>query len=97
MISHCINGQGISIKHIDPFIGTGGHGHTHPSATAPFGMVQLGPDTRKEGWDGCGGYHYTDTTLYGFSHTHLSGTGVSDYSDILIRPMSSKQDLRKII
>ena len=97
VISHCLASQGISIKHIDPFIGTGGHGHTHPSATAPFGMVQLGPDTRKEGWDGCGGYHYTDTTLYGFSHTHLSGTGVSDYADILIRPMSNKQDLREFI
>ena len=97
IISHCVFSQGISINHIDPFIGTGGHGHTHPSATSPFGMVQLGPDTRKEGWDGCGGYHYTDTTLYGFSHTHLSGTGVSDYADILIRPMSNQQDLREII
>ncbi|HBJ71843.1 MAG TPA: hypothetical protein DDY62_05650, partial [Cryomorphaceae bacterium] len=47
----------ITVAHIDPFIGTGGHGHTHPAATAPFGMVQVGPDTRKEGWDGCSGYH----------------------------------------
>ncbi|HAB36051.1 MAG TPA: hypothetical protein DCE58_05560, partial [Cryomorphaceae bacterium] len=52
-------GQELTTAHIDPFIGTGGHGHTHPAATAPFGMVQLGPDTRKEGWDGCSGYHYT--------------------------------------
>lgn len=71
---------------VDPFIGTGGHGHTYPGATAPFGMVQLSPDTRLEGWDGCGGYHYTDSVIYGFSHTHLQGTGVSDYGDILIMP-----------
>lgn len=75
------------VEFVDPFIGTGGHGHTHPSATAPFGMVQLGPDTRKTGWDGCSGYHYSDSLLHGFSHTHLSGTGVSDYSDILFKPL----------
>ena len=73
-------------KQVDPFIGTGGHGHTYPGATSPFGMVQLSPDTRLEGWDGCGGYHYTDSVIYGFSHTHLQGTGVSDYGDILIMP-----------
>ena len=78
-----------SIKDINPFIGTGGHGHTHPSAQAPFGMIQLGPNTRYEGWDGCGGYHYTDSTLYGFSTTHLSGTGVSDYGDLLFLPYGS--------
>ena len=88
---------GITVGHIDPFIGTGGHGHTHPAATAPFGMVQVGPDTRKEGWDGCSGYHYTDSTLYGFSHTHLSGTGVSDYSDILIRPLTGPEDLSETV
>jgi len=75
------------VEYVNPFIGTGGHGHTHPSATAPFGMVQLGPDTRKTGWDGCSGYHYSDSSLYGFSHTHLSGTGVSDYGDILFKPV----------
>ena len=74
------------IQHVDPFIGTGGHGHTYPGATAPFGMVQLSPDTRLEGWDGCSGYHYTDSIIYGFSHTHLSGTGVADYCDILFKP-----------
>ncbi len=78
-----------SIKDINPFIGTGGHGHTHPSAQAPFGMIQLGPNTRYEGWDGCGGYHYTDSAMYGFSCTHLSGTGVSDYGDLLMLPYSS--------
>lgn len=73
---------------VNPFIGTGGHGHTFPGATVPFGMVQLSPDTRIDGsWDGCGGYHYSDSLIYGFSHTHLSGTGVSDYGDILLMPM----------
>ena len=73
-------------QQVNPFIGTGGHGHTYPGATAPFGMVQLSPDTRLEGWDGCGGYHYSDSVIYGFSHTHLQGTGVSDYGDILLMP-----------
>lgn len=72
--------------YVNPFIGTGGHGHTFPGATVPFGMVQLSPDTRLEGWDGCGGYHYSDSIIYGFSHTHLSGTGVSDYGDVLLAP-----------
>ena len=72
--------------YVNPFIGTGGHGHTYPGATTPFGMVQLSPDTRLEGWDGCSGYHFTDSVVYGFSHTHLSGTGVSDYGDILLMP-----------
>jgi len=74
------------IKYVNPFIGTGGHGHTYPGATMPFGMMQLSPDTRLEGWDGCSGYHYSDSEIYGFSHTHLSGTGVSDYGDILLMP-----------
>lgn len=73
-------------KKVDPFIGTGGHGHTYPGVSAPFGMIQLSPDSRLEGWDGCGGYHYSDSVIYGFSHTHLSGTGVSDYGDLLIMP-----------
>ena len=77
-------------KHVDPFIGTGGHGHTFPGATVPFGMVQLSPDTRLEGWDGCSGYHYSDSIIYGFSHTHLSGTGVADYCDILFMPTTEK-------
>ncbi len=74
------------LSYVDPFIGTGGHGHTYPGATLPFGMMQLSPDTRLEGWDGCSGYHYSDRYIYGFSHTHLSGTGVSDYGDILLMP-----------
>lgn len=72
--------------YVNPFIGTGGHGHTYPGASMPFGMMQLSPDTRLEGWDGSGGYHYSDDKIYGFSHTHLSGTGVSDYGDILLMP-----------
>jgi len=72
---------------VDPFIGTGGHGHTYPGATVPFGMVQLSPDTRLSGWDGCSAYHYSDTVIYGFSHTHLSGTGCSDYGDLLFMPI----------
>ena len=71
---------------VNPFIGTGGHGHTYPGTVYPFGMVQLSPDTRLTGWDGCSAYHYTDSISYGFSHTHLSGTGVSDYGDILLMP-----------
>jgi len=73
-------------RYVNPFIGTGGHGHTFPGAIVPFGMVQLSPDTRLTGWDGCSGYHYSDSTIYGFSHTHLSGTGISDYGDILLMP-----------
>lgn len=73
-------------EYVDTFIGTGGHGHTFPGATLPFGMVQLSPDTRKDSWDGCSGYHYSDSIVYGFSHTHLSGTGVGDYGDIRFFP-----------
>ena len=64
-------------QYVNPFIGTGGHGHTFPGATLPFGMVQLSPDTRIDGsWDGCSGYHYSDNVIYGFSHMHLNGTGL---------------------
>ncbi|NRB59898.1 MAG: glycoside hydrolase family 92 protein [Winogradskyella sp.] len=77
------------IKYVNTFIGTGGHGHTFPGATMPFGMVQLSPDTRLDGWDGCSGYHYSDNYIYGFSHTHLSGTGISDYGDILLMPTNA--------
>ncbi|MDR2835434.1 MAG: GH92 family glycosyl hydrolase [Bacteroidales bacterium] len=74
---------------VNPFIGTDFHGHTYPGATMPFGMVQLSPDTRLDGWDGCSAYHYSDSIIYGFSHTHLSGTGCSDYGDILLLPISN--------
>ena len=73
-------------KYVDPFIGTDGHGHTYPGATLPFGMVQLSPDTRIINWDACSGYHSSDDTIIGFSHTHLSGTGAIDYGDVLFMP-----------
>lgn len=75
---------------VNPFVGTGGHGHTFPGPCLPFGMVQLGPDTRPDPveWDGCSGYHYSDSLIYGFSHTHLSGTGVADLCDVLLMPLS---------
>ena len=79
-------GQKKPAQYVNTFIGTGGHGHTYPGATVPYGMVQLSPDTRIEGWDGCGGYHYDDNYIYGFSHTHLNGTGVPDLCDILVMP-----------
>ncbi|SEP56430.1 GH92 family glycosyl hydrolase [Flavobacterium urocaniciphilum] len=75
-------------QYVNPFIGTGGHGHTFPGATVPYGMVQLSPDTRIDGsWDGCSGYHYDDKTIYGFSHTHLNGTGCTDFGDIMLMPI----------
>ena len=83
--------------HVDPFIGTGGHGHTFPGPTLPFGMVQLSPDTRLTGWDGCSGYHFSDDVVFGFSHTHLSGTGVSDYGDILLMPVTGEPLLETAI
>ena len=90
-----VNSQSLptGIGDINPFIGTAAHGHTHPSAQAPFGMIQLGPNTRYDGWDGCSGYHYTDSVLLGFSTTHLSGTGISDYGDLLIGPSRADGEL----
>ncbi|MEH3046949.1 GH92 family glycosyl hydrolase [Sphingomonas adhaesiva] len=73
-------------RFVDPFIGTGGHGHTYPGAVRPFGMVQLSPDTDNARWDACSGYHHDDATMLGFSHTHLSGTGVGDLMDVLLVP-----------
>jgi predicted alpha-1,2-mannosidase len=67
-------------------IGTGGHGHTYPGATMPFGAVQLSPDTGVKDWDHCSGYHYADSSILGFSHTHLSGTGCIDMLDVLLMP-----------
>ena len=77
---------------VNVFIGTGGHGHTFPGATLPHGMVQLSPDTRKNDWDACAGYHYSDSLISGFSHTHLSGTGCIDFGDILVYPASRTLD-----
>lgn len=77
-------------SYVNVFTGTGGHGHTFPGAVLPFGMVQLSPDTRTLGWDACAGYHYTDSLILGFSHRHLSGTGMTDFADILITPFSGQ-------
>lgn len=77
--------------YVNPFIGTGGHGHTFPGAVVPHGMIQPSPDTRIDGWDACSGYHYSDSSINGFSHTHLSGTGCCDYGDVLLMPTTGKQ------
>ena len=82
-------------SYVDPFIGTGGHGHTFPGATVPFGMVQFSPDTRMNDWDGCSGYHTSDNTILGFSTTHLSGTGCSDYGDFRFMPIVGEVKLDK--
>lgn len=75
---------------VDPFIGTGYHGHTYPGAAYPFGQIQLSPDNGTQGWDWCSGYHYSDSTLAGFSHLHLSGTGIGDLADISFLPVTSE-------
>ncbi len=81
------------VEYVDPFIGTGGHGHTYPGATVPFGMVQVSPDNGISGWDWCSGYHYSDSITIGFSHLHLSGTGIGDLNDIRVMPINKKVDL----
>ena len=77
-------------QYVKPFVGTGGHGHTYPGAVAPFGMIQNSPDTRMDSWDGCSGYHISDTTILGFSLTHLTGTGCNDYGDFRFAPVTGK-------
>ncbi|MHC1780595.1 MAG: GH92 family glycosyl hydrolase [Bacteroidales bacterium] len=86
VLSNC-SGSHEPASYVNPFTGTDAHGHTYPGATVPFGMVQLSPQTRLTGWDGCSGYHYTDSVIYGFAHTALNGTGVGDYGDILVMPV----------
>jgi predicted alpha-1,2-mannosidase len=81
-----VGSSGDLTRYVNIAIGTGGHGHTYPGATMPFGMVQLSPDTYNEGWDWCSGYHYSDSSIMGFSHTHLSGTGGGDLLDFLLMP-----------
>ena len=75
---------------VNPFIGTATVGHTYPAATTPFGMVQVGPDTGIKGWAYCSGYHSQDSSIMGFSHTHLSGTGAADMGDILFMPVTGE-------
>lgn len=84
-------GEKTLTSYVNPFVGTDGHGHTFPGAIVPFGQIQPSPDTRLEGWDGCSAYHYSDDTIYGFSHTHLSGTGCEDYGDVLLMPVDELQ------
>ena len=73
-------------QYVDPYIGSGGHGHVFVGANVPFGMVQLGPQQIRDAWDWCSGYHYSDTLVIGFSHTHLSGTGIGDLGDVVLMP-----------
>lgn len=88
-----VHGQNDNYSFVNPFIGTAGHGHTYPGAVLPHGFVQLSPDTDDSGWDWSSGYHYSDSTIMGFSHTHLSGTGISDLADILIMPYCQEKML----
>ena len=83
-------------KYVNLFVGTAGHGHTHPGAIVPGGMIQPGPDTRQHGWDACSGYYYEDQTINGFSHTRLSGTGCADLGDFLLMPVVGKADIKYI-
>ena len=78
------------VQFVNPFIGTDGHGHTYPGATVPFGMVQVIPDNGRHGWDWSSGYHYSDSLIKGFSHTHFSGTGIGDLCDVLLMPAVQK-------
>ena len=75
---------------VNPFIGTADHGHTYPGAAFPFGQIQLSPDNGTQGWDWCSGYHYSDSILAGFSHMHLSGTGIGDLADISFLPVTTE-------
>ena len=81
------------VESVSPMIGTDAHGHTYPGATVPFGLVQLSPDTRTETWDGCSGYHDSDSTIQGFSHTHLFGTGAACLGDVLLMPTVGEVNL----
>ena len=99
LISSCAKNGNIadsknSSDYVDPFIGTGGHGHTYPGATAPFGRVQPSPDNGTAGWDWCSGYHISDSIISGFAQLHLSGTGIGDLSDVLLMPTNAEVDLQ---
>ena len=85
----CTQAEQDYASYVNPFIGTGGHGHTYPGAVVPNGMIQPSPDTRIYEWDACSGYYYEDTTINGFSHTHVSGTGCADYGDTRPAPCRS--------
>ena len=94
LLAACNGGQQPATDYaayVNPFIGTGGHGHTFPGPVVPNGMIQPSPDTRIDGWDACSGYYYADSTVNGFSHTHLSGTGCADFGDFLLMPTVGEQ------
>lgn len=82
-------------QYVNPYIGTSDHGHVFLGANVPFGLVQLGPTNITEGWDWCSGYHYSDSTIFGFSHMHLSGTGIGDLCDILVMPVVGNVKMAK--
>ena len=94
LISNFCTAQTLT-KYVDPLLGTGGHGHTYPGATVPFGMVQLSPDNGTDGWDWCSGYHYSSDSIAGFSHTHLSGTGIGDWCDISVLPITDTTQIQQ--
>lgn len=83
------------LRYVDPYIGSGFHGHVFVGTSTPYGMVQLGPNNIHKGWDWCSGYHYSDSIVIGFSHTHLSGTGCTDLGDILLMPFTGKIHTRR--
>ncbi|MBO4315253.1 MAG: GH92 family glycosyl hydrolase [Prevotella sp.] len=87
-ISVMVNGQTNKTSYVNPTIGTGGHGHVFLGANVPFGFVQLGPTQYTHGWDWCSGYHHSDSLIIGFSHQHLSGTGVGDLGDVALLPVA---------
>ncbi|WP_333819710.1 GH92 family glycosyl hydrolase [Ohtaekwangia sp.] len=82
-------------QYVDPYIGSGFHGHVFVGANVPFGAVQLGPTQLSEGWDWCSGYHYSDSVIIGFSHTHLSGTGIGELGDVLMMPVTGPAKITK--
>lgn len=84
------------VQYVDPFIGTGFHGHTFPGPTRPHALVQLSPDTHIMGWDASSGYHYDDSLIYAFSHTHLSGTGIGDLGDVALLPFSKSDSVKPV-
>ena len=99
-ISSCSQSSEVSAlpdltQYVDPYIGSGDHGHVFIGASVPYGMVQLGPTNIRSGWDWVSGYHYSDSTIFGFSHTHLSGTGIGDLLDILVMPTVGNPKLAK--
>ncbi|MGL4957308.1 MAG: GH92 family glycosyl hydrolase [Bacteroidales bacterium] len=96
LLSACNSTEKDYAAYVNPLIGTGGHGHTYPGATVPNGMIQPSPDTRIYEWDACSGYYYADSSINGFSHTHLSGTGCGDYGDILLMPTVGKQEIQPL-